>query len=459
MLILIDPEFIDVSAHARLLSFLRHPYTEDSCSLVDREIPELSDAYRAMQCSKEAWPLAIDPRLAGHATSIFKPVASIEGRLLPLMSPELSETQVILLQEELRDLVEGTGQSIPARQGRRATDKAAFLALRGAALHEAAFLVLAGLFEVRTTNQLLEFQLTETGKSCMQSRVMGFTLEAQSSLALRWSLLALIESLRPKLPVRGGSISSLLESYMLDMLVARLLDSQFSISTQMQSDHRVAALSRDAGALCRWFAVLEIVRVAGEGAYYPTTVETKRLDLDNPLLGRILSSQKTALLSDRGIRQTLDGGLTLGDSSLEHAITCCKHVVLNDVACRELGVQFEEFVRSYIIENSATDYVVRKGISVSGKDKGVKYECDLILYEPKRRKVFFLQVKWKRDARTANLEAELRNWRNKNWPMTKGVSQLVAIRSRLNESRILDQIRTSLGSILEHRYGYGHHLT
>lgn len=448
MLILIDPEFLETQSHARLLKFLRSPFSDESCEWIDEVLPELADVYRAMVPSTTGWASANDKSLVNQAMEIFQPVQSVNGQPLALMPPHLSASQVVLLQEELRDREEWSRRTLGATAPVAKSHRLAVLALRGAALHEAVLFVLAGHFAVRRERQMIEFLPTDSGKACIRNRTLGFNLEAQSNLALRWNLRALIEHLRTRHQSSSNSVVRMLQPNELDLVVTRLLDSQFSIGRAMQKDAEIKNLVAAARSLCRWFAVLEIARLAGESEYHPNPEESARLGLDLNLLEHVLSSQVSQVASNQGIYKTANGGVTLGGSSLEHAITCCKHLVLDDPACVIIGHRFEHFVRSYIeTEVPPDDYVVVQGFKQSGSDKGTSYDCDLILFEPTRRKIFFVQVKWKRDSRTASLDDELLNWRNKNWPMTKGVSQLASLRARLSEPRVLDQVRNALSGI------------
>lgn len=357
-------------------------------------------------------------------------------------------TQLALLQEVLRDREEAGNPGARPKKGGVRWRGSAMRALQGESLHEAAFLALAGLFELRRAGQLIEFGLTQAGRASMRNRTLAYLLEDGARSSLRQTVTSLVDRLRTRCRPEAHGVTGALLRAELDELASRLVDTQFSIGSMMQADRRVAPLIRQTWCMCRWFLVLEIERAAGARAYYLRDDETARLGLDLALLRRILAMQTGRLTSDRGIHEMDDGGLTLGGTSIEHAVTSCKHTVLDDDACRELGDLFEGFVRDYIAAAvPADDYIVKKGFKSGGRDRGVAYDCDLILYEPKRRKLFFVQAKWKRDARTANLDDELHNWRNRNWPMTKGVRQLSALRARLSEASVMSQVRTALGDI------------
>jgi hypothetical protein len=114
----------------------------------------------------------------------------------------------------------------------------------------------------------------------------------------------------------------------------------------------------------------------------------------------------------------------------------------------KLGNAFERQIADTVREDvPRTDYLVRPGVQRSDNGEGEMYDADLILYDVRRRKLFFVQAKWKRDSRTASLDDELHDWRAKNWPLTKGIKRLSALRKRLSERVVLDQVRASLGDI------------
>lgn len=448
MLILIDSALLDPKAHSKLFHFLRCPYTVESCEWVDQVLPDAASAYRSMADSRGHWAAATQANLVSLAMQILMPVGGLEARKLPIVSSELAMAQIILLQENLRDHQERLERSGCAEQAHEGSIKSGAYALQGAALHEAVFLTMIGLFTIRRQRQLLAFDLSASGRASLRNRSLGFVLNAQSRMALQLSLQQLIQRLNQRAPASTSSIVSMLSRDSLNCVVMRLLDSQFSFDSTMQAAPKMSSLLQGAKSLCRWFALLEVVRLAGEDAYHPRPEDIARLELDLDLLQDILLKQSTALQSDRGIYQTSSGGLTLGGASLEHAITCCKYIVLDEVACGAIGMLFEEFVHLFIKERvPASDYIVCRGIESSGSDRGKPYECDLILFEPGRRKLFFIQLKWKRDSRTSNLDDEFHNWRGKNSALVKAVSQLTFLRERLHETKVIDQVRNELGRI------------
>jgi hypothetical protein len=430
MLNLLDPEFLETAALLRLLDFLRNPFSEKSCLWVDEALPAVGPAYRSMERSRLGWLAGADPGHVARAMHIFRQVGELEGNQLPLASAELSMVQVILLQEELRDHAEWTVRKAYPEAAREPSSQLAEEALHGMAMHEAVFFALAGLFEVKCHPNLVAFSLTTAGKAALRNRTMSFVLEAFSVEALRRDMLM------------SGALQ---DAVQLDQLVVRLLDSQFSINSVAQSDSEIVPHIQQAAQLCRWVAVLELIRLGGKEAFLPTAADLSRLGLDIRFMERLLASQSHKLSSDQGIQRTPGGGFSLGGTSLQHAITSCKDAVLSEAACTFLGKKFEQFVRMRIEESG--HFIVRPGIDLSGRDKGGAYDCDLIFYQPKRNKLFFVQAKWKRASRTANLEDELKHLRLKNSPITHGVSQLSVLRARLSEPGVMDQVRTSLGGL------------
>ncbi len=89
-------------------------------------------------------------------------------------------------------------------------------------------------------------------------------------------------------------------------------------------------------------------------------------------------------------------------------MTVCKAAALSDGAAQEIGTWFDkELLPDYIRESiSKGDYDVLPGFKKQGDDQGANYDCDLIVFEFQRQKIFFIQAKWKRYARTANLDDE-----------------------------------------------------
>ncbi|MBQ5948723.1 hypothetical protein [Massilia sp. ST3] len=447
MLILLDPDLLPPERRQVLLAFLRKPFTDDSCALIEAELPALGPAYRAMAAQR---PLgkSLGTTQAAQADAVLRPVAELNGRTLPLPSGVLLQAQVILLEEVVRDELEWLQRSGAASRLGPCTPAEARLAVQAASLHEAAFLTLARLFELRPQGRLIAFALTPLGKECVRNRVATTTMQHHTEAAMRAVMLDTIDQLRRQASRRIDSIAARLTPTLVDSYASWLLDAGFSLSSSMQGDPKVKPLIVKARKLCRWLVVLDIVRLAGEHDMACDAALLQQLGLDITLMEEILAIQASELSSDQGVYRTARGGLTLGGASLTHALNCCKHAVLSGDDAQKLGKPFESHVRSYVEQAvPPNDYLVRRWVQSGSNGKGRNYDCDLILFEPKRRKLFFVQTKWKRDGRTATLEDELKNWRAKTGPLTYGVGQLTGLRERLSEPGVLGQVRDALGSI------------
>jgi hypothetical protein len=456
MLIHLDPALLTRTEWNSLKAFLRRPFSPESCERVEEQLPQLAQAYRAMANTRNDWAGALPVSQIEDSSGVFMQGWGIGGRQLPLMPEEMLKTQVKLLEEVLRD-------DAASLRKRANTDSAAAstcgpmprldadtsrLALRAIALHEAAFLALAGLFEVRRIGTFIEFSLTPRGLECMRNRVVTAPMQEQTESALRQQLLSLVADLRRYDRKGTASIVALIGPELLDHFEERFLDTFFSLGDHMRRTPALKPLIRGARHLCRWFALLEMVRLAGETILRPDGDMCNRLHLDYDLLEQVLAERATALPSDRGIQRSDSGTLSLGATRLSHAIHCCKGAVLNEAQARELGPKFEDQITTYVRERVPhTDYLVRPGFKRSDNGAGSMYDCDLILYDVERRKIFFVQAKWKRDSRTASLDDELHDWGANNWPLTKGIDRLATLRARLAEPVVLDQVRSALGDI------------
>jgi hypothetical protein len=451
MLIRPDPELRDAPKQEALLSFLRGPFTDKSCQRVDEAMPALAGAYRALAISKRSWEVDRLPSPIDSPTKVFMPVAEIRRRELPLAPIPLMQVHIELLQEELRDhqdrLRRRSGCETAGRE--TAATPVAALALQAFSIHEAAFLTLAGLFELRASGSLIEFGLTALGEESLWNRVRSTTLQHFTDAAAEQVLRETLARARgTRRSDTSGRIADAVTALELDDLASRFLDTYFALSSWMQRDRVVRPLIGPARQLCRWMALLSLVRLAGEPALAPDGEMLKRLRLDAAVLEAVSAERAEALPSDRGICRTLAGELTLGASSLAHAMTCCKRAVLSDAAARELGECFQDHVVSYVATCvPAEDYVVRAGFKPGGNDKGSHYDCDLILYEPGRQKIFFVQAKWKLKSRTATLDDEMSLWRGPKAVLSNSVEQLRVLRERLSERQVLDRVRSRLGEI------------
>ena len=162
----------------------------------------------------------------------------------------------------------------------------------------------------------------------------------------------------------------------------------------------------------------------------------------------MLADRAAAIPSNRGIYVAAGGCMSLGKTGLGHAIHCCKSAVLSGKQASFLGDKFEKEITEYLKRRvSSADYVVRPEFKRSENGEGEMYDCDLIIFEVARRQIFFVQAKWKLNSRTADLGDEFHYWGGKNWPLTKGVKRLVALRQRLTEKDVLAKIKGALGDI------------
>lgn len=456
MLIHMDPALLVRPEWNSLKTFLRRPFSAESCQRVDKDLPQLALAYRTAASMRGAWAGSIPVSQIDDATRVFMQAKAIGRRPLPLMPDDILKAQIVLLEEVLRDDAVWVRRHAGAAVGSVSTAgpmpkldvDTSRLALQAIALHEAAFLALAGLFAVRNSGNTVEFSLTPRGLECLRNRVITTPMQEQTELALRQQLLSIISELRLRDRDGTSSVAALVGPSQLDYLEERFLDIFFSLGAHMRRDSEVVPLILGARGLCRWFAMLEMVRLAGETTLRPDRELFDRLRLDNDLLEQVLAERAKALPSDQGIYRSASGTISLGAARLAHAIHCCKSAVLSDSQARALGLKFEDQITTYVRkEVPQTDYVVRRGIKRSDNGAGKMYDCDLILYDVRRRKIFFVQAKWKRDSRTANLDDELHDWGASNWPLTKGIERLVVLRDRLAEQAVLDQVRTALGDI------------
>lgn len=460
MLIDIDLALLVRPEWESLKNFFRHPFSDESCKRVDEKLPQLAQAYRAMANTRAIWEGALPVSQIDDAAGVFMQPGAIGSRRLPRMPEHMLKTQLFLLEEVLRDnaawvrkraekRARAQGHPVPAAGSMSKLDvDSSRLALRAIALHEAAFLALAGLFKVQSIGSQIEFSLTPSGIKCLRNRVLTAPMQEHTELTLRQELLALIADLRRYDRTATSSIAALVRPELLDELADRFLDTFFSLGSHMRRAPEVVPLIRNARNLCRWFALLELVRLAGETILRPDSDLIERLRLDSDLLDHVLTERANALPSDQGIQRSVSGTLSLGTTGLAHAIHCCKGAVLSETQATQLGGKFEDEITTYVRKHvPSTDYLVRPGFKRSANGAGSMYDCDLTLYDVERRKIFFVQAKWKRDSRTAGLDDELHDWGAKNGPLTKGVNRLAALRARLAEPAVLDQVRSALGDI------------
>jgi hypothetical protein len=185
-------------------------------------------------------------------------------------------------------------------------------------------------------------------------------MEKQSQLSLTLVLSDLIARLRDGDPTRTASILTLLQPELLDTLEDAFLDTFFSIGQYTARDASSSEPIIGARALCRWFALLEMVRLADEAGVLPSDDLCGRLELDRDVLNLVLAQRAAAIPSDRGIYVDAGGWLSLGKTGLGHALHCCKSTVLSETQAGVLGDRFEKEITEYIKRRvSSADYVVR----------------------------------------------------------------------------------------------------
>lgn len=182
MLIHIDPTLLLRPDWDALKHFLRKPFSAESCQRVDARLPRLARVYRAMAerwAESTGWAGALPTSQVDSAVSVFAQVRAVGARPLPLMPETILKAQVILLEEVLSDDAAWIrkraalkGGDAPAAPPARLDARASRLALHAIALHEAAFLALTGLYDVRCERSLIEFSLTPRGIESLRNRVV-----------------------------------------------------------------------------------------------------------------------------------------------------------------------------------------------------------------------------------------------------------------------------------------------
>lgn len=449
MLIYLNAAVLEEQEWKTLSSFIRKPFTANSCALVADRLPHLAQAYQALASSMPTWQGGTLASQVRQADRVFHQVAQLGPDQLPLVSEMMLSRQVELLEELVRDHADffHHRSELPARRHKLDADSSQ-LAVRAFSFHEAVSLTLMGILQAEVERQLVTFAFTPRGREVLYNRTIITTMDTQSRLSLTLVLRDAIARLRQGDLSRTASILTLVQPDLLDTLEYAFLDSFFSIGSYLARDANSSHLISGARKLCRWFALLEIVRQADEGSVTPSDALCERLGLERDLLNGVLADRKDSVPSDRGIYLDASGSLSLGTTGLGHAIHCCKSAVLSESQAGELGLAFEREITAYIQQRvPSSDYLVRRGIERSQNGAGEKYDCDLIIYEVARRQIFFVQVKWKRKSRTVDLGDELAEWRAENSPMRKGVNQLAVLRQRLVEKDVLDKIKKALGDI------------
>lgn len=447
MLVRIKPDHLEPAAYDSLLRFLRNPFTEESCRRVDAQVPALGKAYRAVSALQSEWKHAEVVALRDCPETAFQlatPLPELHSAYVNLLT-----AHVILLEEDLRDHLERTSGANEVALLSRGPEATA-LALRCLSFHEAAFLTLIGTFQARVNRSSIEFDWTEDGAEALWDRVRVTTIQHFTDAATEHFLRQIGREALARRSSRTAPapISQLLLPADLDRAAKRLLDTCFAISSRMQADPVLQPLIEESRQLCRWIALMAIVRQSKDHVVPLDSELLERLALNADLPATVIKGTADKLRSDQGFYQTTRGELTLGNLSVGYSINCCKRFVFSGSTAREFGKHFESHVKMYVADGvPSSDYVILGDIRPDGKHEGDSYDCDFILYEPRRRKVFFVQAKWKRDSRTANLEDEMRLWRQKNFALSKGVNQMKGLRDRLSEPAILDKAKTRLAGL------------
>lgn len=449
MLIYLDAAVLEEQEWKALSSFIRKPFTADSCALVADRLPHLAQVYQALASSMPTWRGGTLDSQVRQADCVFKQVARLGSDQLPLVPELMLARQVELLEEVIQDHGDFLHRCNEQPAQRHKLDaNSSQVAVRAFSFHEAVFLTLMGIFQAQVERKLTTFTFTPRGREVLYNRTITMTMEEQSQLSLTLMLRDAIARLRHGDLTRTANILTLVQPDFLDKLEEAFLDSFFSIGAHFIRDASSSNLISGARKLCRWFVLLEIVRLAGEAGVTPNDALVKRLELDQDLLNRVLADRANAVPSNRGIYVDADGSLSLGNTGLGHAIHCCKSAAMSDTQANHLGKAFEKEITTYIERRvSSADYLVRPGFEDSQNGAAMMYDCDLIIYEVARRQIFFVQAKWKRDSRTADLGDELHDWRAKNWPMKKGLKQSTVLRQRLAEKDVLGKVKRALGDI------------
>ncbi len=271
MLISIDQVLPHIEDRRQLLMFLRHPYSDESCAHMAALLPKAATAYQAMS---DAWRKLHTHRYSTQrerSAQVFQALGAHYGRPIDTQIENLLETQVVLLEEKTANHAE----KIIRLKGGVASEAAmsnddAASALQAVSLHEAIFMVFTGLFQLRRRGKRgLDFVLTAAGEEAVHNRTLTTYIHQQTQIAIRAELMATIESARERLGGRCESVTDGLHPALLDDMEARFLDSYFALSSRVQKNARIAPLIVDARMLCRWFVVLEMVRLAGEFTFAP----------------------------------------------------------------------------------------------------------------------------------------------------------------------------------------------
>ncbi|MDI1259208.1 hypothetical protein [Aquabacterium sp.] len=438
--ILFDPARLKV-----LLHFIRSPYTSQSCELVEAHLSnQASEVYRRIGV---VWETLKGGKhlgsLVGLVKDVLEPVTGLFNAAHPSLLLEQSallfQQHVILLEELVRDALHESTESTGSV--RALTNKEAVIAVRCLAVHDAIFLCLTGLYSVKSSRKELSFRLTNEGHAAMTQRLWATSLESNSLVSLHLSLKQVVDELGSS-SRHGESIIEKIPGRLWHLLEALFLDKFFFIGHRAVVPPELSGAVRKARALCRWFVALEIVRIANEHVLRNSEECFLRIGLDEEILREIIDRQQKSRPQDKSVVINSDGDILMGNVALSHAMNMASDVALSSDDSRRLGEWFEEvYMLDYIRSTASEDYVVASGFKRPAENGAPKLDCDLIIFDKARGKFFFVQSKYKRESRFATIGDELRALTHKNSPLTSGVAQIAALRDRLGEQSVLDQVR------------------
>ena len=322
MLTYLDAAVLEEQEWKALSSFIRKPFTAESCALVADRLPHLAQVYQALASSMPTWRGGTLDSQVRQADCVFKQVARLGSDQLPLVPELMLARQVELLEEVIQDHGDFLHRCNEQPAQRHKLDaNSSQVAVRAFSFHEAVFLTLMGIFQAQVERQLTTFTFTPRGREVLYNRTITTTMEAQSQLSLTLVLRDAIARLRHGDLTRTANILTLVQPDLLDKLEEAFLDNFFSIGAYLIRDASLSNVIRGARKLCRWFVLLETMRLAGEPGVSPSDELVERLELDQDLLNHVLADRANAVPSNRGIYVAPDGSLSLGNTGLGHAFT------------------------------------------------------------------------------------------------------------------------------------------
>ena len=425
-----------------LAGFAENPFSERSLALVATRFPPVVvEAYRR---AARFW--ATIPSRAGFASFVQHPRTLFDVEPSPtsqggsIRPPELA-LQVGIVEEWLRDALDAKPTSDRWGTQNALTRAQSSAALRHLRLHDALLLALAGLYEVAARPRRISFALTSSGRKSMIRRHWAMMLERGSQFAFHQAIASLVASFKPE-QTSGRHILDEIPDPIWAQLELLFMDRFFSFGAGVAEAYPRQDVVKRLRAYCRWFAVLEVCREAGEPVLELAPDRARSVGLDLQLLAELEADRRSATHLDKGI-QRANEGLTLGGVSLAHAIEVGKHVALPDTAYKDLADWFQEgfsieYLQAYC---DPEDYLVRPGFKRAAEGGRARFDCDLAIYDRQRNLFFFVQTKFKRASRLATVSDEIRALTHRNSAVTKGFDQIVTLRSRIDEVAVVDAIR------------------